>query len=335
MNWTQALCIIFALINFSCQSTALTSAKLYLQQDRPEEAKAQLVKVLSQEPENVEAHFLLGKIYGAEGAYEKMVEAFGFAAESSDAFTEDIEQVRTFYWGREYNTGIRHAQAETLDLDKALEGFANATIVDPARLDGWKNLAYIYYQLERSEDAITTYEHIRENWPEDPNSLYSLGVLYLNKESYEAAVFALSTLTAIDPNHFSGHVNLAIAQVNLEDFSAAEGSYKKAIAIDPQAADAPYNLGNLYRQQQNYAAALQAFNKAIELAPDDNDTLYNLAITHIALEDLDAALPLLEQLSKRRPNKASVWSELGRIYAIKGQTDKSKEAYEREKMLSP
>ena len=40
MNWTQALCIIFALINFSCQSTALTSAKLYLQQGKPEEAKA-------------------------------------------------------------------------------------------------------------------------------------------------------------------------------------------------------------------------------------------------------------------------------------------------------
>ena len=183
MNWTQALCIIFAVINFSCQSTALTSAKLYLQQDKPEEAKAQLVEVLSQEPENVEAHFLMGKIYGAEGAYGKMVEAFGFAAKSSDAFTEDIEQICTFYWVREYNFGVSHTQAETLDLDKALEGFANATIVDSARLDGWKNLAYIYCQLERPEDAITTYEHIRENWPEDPNSLYSLGVLYLNKES--------------------------------------------------------------------------------------------------------------------------------------------------------
>ena len=335
MNWTQALCIIFALINLSCQSAALTSAKIYLQQDKPEEAKAQLVEVLSQETENVEAQFLMGKIYGAEGAYEKMVEAFGFAAKSSNVFTEDIEQIRTFYWVREYNIGVSHAQAETLDLDKALEGFANATSVDSARLDGWKNLAYIYYQLERPEDAIKAYEHIRENWPEDPNSLYSLGVLYLNKESYEAAVSVLSTLTAIDPNHFSGHVNLAIAQVNREDFSAAEASYKKAIAIDPQAADAPYNLGNLYWQQQDYAAALQAYNKAMELAPDDDDTLYNLAITYIALEDLDAALPLLEQLSKRRPDKASVWSELGRIYAIKGQTAKSREAYEREEMLSP
>ena len=336
MNWTHALYIIFAFIHFSCQSSSLTSAKLYLQQDKPQEAKAQLLETLTQEAENVEAHFLLGKIYGEEGAYKKMVDAFGFATKSNTTnFMEDIEQIREFYWVREYNTGIRHAQPDTLNLDKALHGFANATIIDPTRLDAWKNLAYIYYQLERPDDALMTYEYIKDHWPKDPNSLYSLGVLYLNKEEYEAAVSTLNALTTIAPNHFSGHINLAIAQVNLKDFSKAENSYKKAIAIDPNAANAQYNLGNLYWQQQNYAAALQAYNNAIELAPDDNDTLYNLAITHIALEDLEAALPLLERLSQRTPNKASVWSELGRIYAIQGQIDKSKAAYEREQMLLP
>ena len=94
-----------------------------------------------------------------------------------------------------------------------------------------------------------------------------------------------------------------------------------------------YNLGNLYWQQQKYSAASEAYEETIRLNPEDGDALYNLAITYLALEDMDRSLPLLEQLAKKMPNNASVWRELGRIYAHKGMLDKSKEAYAREEQL--
>jgi tetratricopeptide (TPR) repeat protein len=93
-------------------------------------------------------------------------------------------------------------------------------------------------------------------------------------------------------------------------------------------------LGYLYWKQKNYAQALQAYARAVELAPDDDDALYNLAITHLELEDLDAAQPLLERLAERKPDNASVWRELGRIYAVKGEVEKSKNAFGREETLS-
>jgi tetratricopeptide (TPR) repeat protein len=195
-------------------------------------------------------------------------------------------------------------------------------------------LAYVYYQSDQTEEAIATYRHITDQASDDVDSFYSLGVLLLNENRYVEAVDVLNQLTEIDENHLEGHINLAVAQVNTDDLQGAEQSYKQAIAIAPDAANPRYNLGNLYWQQERYEEALAAYAKSVELDPSDNDALYNLAITHIALNDADSALPLFEQLSVRMPNNASVWRELGRMYAINGQIEQSKEAYAREQALT-
>jgi len=334
MKYAPLLWALCTALTLGCQSSTLTAAKLYLKQDQPEKAKDQLIAALEIEPQNAEAHFLLGKIYGAEGDYEGMVRSFVRSVELGPKFEVEIEQTRHNYWAREYNSGVSYAQGDVPDFDKALRGFKNATAIDGERFEAWRNLAYVYYQMERAEDAIKTYEHITAHASDDANSLYSLGVLYLNEKRYEDAVSVLGALVEVDPNHVEGYINRAVAQVNLEDYAGAEESYKKAIAINPGAANPYYNLGNLYWQQKEYAKALEGYAKAVELDPVDNDALYNLAITHLALEDMDSALPLLEQLSKRMPDNAAVWRELGRIYAIKGQIEESKNAYDREQMLS-
>ena len=334
MRYVHLVCILCAALTLGCQSSTLTAAKLYLKQDQPEKAKDQLISALEIEPQNAEAHFLLGKIYGAEGDYEGMVRLFARSVDLGPKFEVEIEQTQHNYWAREYNSGVSYAQGDVPNFDKALRGFKNATLIDAERLEAWRNLAYVYYQMERVEGAIAAYEHIIAHAPDDANSLYSLGVLYLNEQRDEDAIVVLGSLVEVDPDHVEGHINRAVAQVNLEDFSGAEESYKKAIALNPQAANPHYNLGNLYWQQKEYAKALGAYAKAVELDPADDDALYNLAITHLALEDMDSALPLLEQLSKRMPHNAAVWRELGRIYAVKGQIEKSKNAYDREQVLT-
>lgn len=334
MKYASILWALCTALTLGCQSSTLTAAKLYLKQDQPEKAKDQLIAALEVEPQNVEAHFLLGKIYGAEGQYGEMVKSFARSLELGPKFEVEIEQTSHNYWAREYNSGVSYAQGDVPDFDKALRGFKNATLIDAERLEAWRNLAYVYYQMERVEDAIATYQHITTHALDDANSFYSLGVLYLNERRFEDAATVLGSLVEIDPQHVEGHINRAVAQVNLEDFSGAEESYKQAIAIDPESANPYYNLGNLYWQQKDYTKALAGYAKAVELDPADDDALYNLAITHLALEDMDSALPLLEKLAARMPDNAAVWRELGRIYAVKGQIEKSKDAYDREKVLS-
>ena len=332
MHFLHLLLAALFVVSVACQSSTMTAAKLYLKQDEPLKAKEQLLLTIETEPENAEAHFLLGKLYGAEGAYEEMVAQFEVA--SGSPFQAEIDVLRQNYWARAYNEGVALAQGDSIDLDRSVAAFVRATRIDANRLEAWRNLAYVYYQSEKIEDAISTYRHITEQASDDIDSFYSLGVLLLNEARHDEAVDVLNRLTEIDENHLEGHINLAVAQVNTNDFEGAEQSYKQAIVIAPEAANPRYNLGNLYWQQERYEEALAAYAKSVELDPSDNDALYNLAITHIALDDADSALPLFEELSTRMPNNASVWRELGRMYAINGQIKQSEEAYAREQALT-
>ena len=332
MHFLHLLLAPLFVVSVACQSSTMTAAKLYLKQDEPLKAKEQLLLTIETESGNAEAYFLLGKLYGAEGAYEEMVAHF--EAASGSPFQAEIDVLRQNYWARAYNEGIAFAQGDSIDLDRSGAAFVRATRIDANRLEAWRNLAYVYYQSEKTEDAIATYRHITEQAVDDIDSFYSLGVLLLNEARHDEAVDVLNRLTEIDENHLEGHINLAVAQVNINDFEGAEQSYKQAIVIAPDAANPRYNLGNLYWQQERYEEALAAYAKSVELDPIDNDALYNLAITYIALDDADSALPLFEQLSIRMPNNASVWRELGRMYAINGQIKQSEEAYAREQVLT-
>ena len=333
MQYTQLLSLALIPLALGCQSSALTAAKLYLQKEEPQKAKDQLVLALETEPQNAEAHFLLGKIYSGEGDYAAMDASFARTADLSVKFREEINQIRDFYWAREYNAGVTIAQGEEVDLDRALTRFKSATLIRPQRLEAWRNLAYVYYQLNQEDRAITAYQRVVLSDSIDVNSLYSLGVLYIKGDRYQEAERVLAKLSKIAPDHYDGHINLAVAQVRLENFERAEENYQKAIASDPTRYSAHYNLGNLYWQQQKYTAARDSYEQTLSLAPEDDDTLYNLAITHLALEDIEAAMPLLIQLSERMPDNASIWRELGWIYAHKGMLEESKAAYAKEEAL--
>jgi tetratricopeptide (TPR) repeat protein len=318
-----------------CQGAALTSAKLYLQEGENQKAGQKLEQALLQEPQNPEIHFLLGKVAALDGDYETMNSAFEKARGLSPEFNQEIDQLRHNYWATEYNEGVALATSEKADLAVAGHFFRRAITVDPEPLESWRNLAYVLYHLDSLEVAIQAYEHIVARSPADSTALANLGALYLGQERYQEAVQTLRQLLEVNPTHLNAHINLGVAFEHLEQLAEAEKAYRQAILLDPQLATGHYNLGTLYWNRKDYEKAIAAYKTAVELSPEDNNALYSLAVSHLSIEDWDGALPLLEELAERMPDNPLVWNELGRIYAIKGQLEKSKQAYEETKHLRP
>ena len=312
-----------------CQSSTMTAAKLYIQQEEPQKAKEQLVLVLQNEPDNAEAHWLMGKLLGAEGRYGEMVAHLTSSAELSSKFQTEIEQTRRYYWVREYNAGVGHAQGESPNYELARHSFHNATLIDEGALDAWRNLAYVYYQTDSTAAAIATYQKIALADPEDASAFFNLGSLYLKKERLNEAIRALSQGVKIDPENLNGRTQLAQAQAQAEDYEGAEANYRAIIEQAPDDFRPYFNLGNLYWEQEKYTAAKREYEQVLVLEPDDGDALYNLAMVHLAAEDMDGALPLLEQLAEQMPDNALVWMHLGTIYAHKDLVEESEAAFER------
>ena len=346
------LAVLVVAVGLGCQSSAMTAAKLYIKQEQSQKAQEQLALVLQTEPENSEAHLLMGKLLGEEGRYGEMAEHLAHA-ESDPKFQAEAEQTRRHFWAREYNAGVLHAQGEAPNYAMARHSFHNATLIDESALDAWRNLAYVYYQTDSTDAAIATYQKIAAADPEDESAFFSLGSLYLDEAS------RVLSEEVNDPENLNGLTNLAQAEDYL---GKAIGALSQVVKINPEnlngqanLAIAQFNLGNLYWQwaqkiqetesttataasdtlsaaseiQEKYTAAKRAYEQVLQLKPDDEDALYNLAMVHLATEDMDGALPLLEQISEQMPCHALVWLHLGTVYAHKELLEKSEAAFAR------
>ena len=332
--WTTHT-LFLLLFSVGCQNAALTSAKLYLQEDEIEKAEQQLEKALREEPQNPEVHFLLGRIAASRKSYTAMDSAFAASAGLSPRFHRQIEQLRRQHWAGEHNTGTGFIASPSPNLEAARRAFANAIIIDPQPLESWRNIAYVYYRLDSLDNAIEIYTRIIAAAPADTSSLAGLGRIYLEQRRYQEAVQPLTRFLQLVPDDVKNRTNLGITYEHLGRYDEAEESYDEVLRLAPRSALVHYNLGNIYWQRMDYHAAKRAYERALALNPDDLDARYNLAVTYLELEELDRALSLLQNLSARMPDNPDVWRELGRLYALKGMVEKSRRAFSRAEALSP
>ena len=320
---------LFAL---GCQSSALASGKLYMKQQKYDQAREQLELAVQVEPANPDAHYALGRICGLQGDYVELAEAFDRVQELSSEYDSQITEARLHYWSKIYNDGVRAAQGRGADLATARKHFDTAIRVLPDSLKSWRNRAAMDYQLGDIDGALAGYEHILEIAPEDTATARVMGVIHLNKKQYDEAVASFEHVLQYGEHH-GVLVNLASAQTEQQLTEAAVATLQRALDLDAACFTCHYNLGNLYWSKDAHSEARESFLLALALRPSDIDARYNLAITHLALEDLDAALPLLESLSTDTPENGVVWRELGRIYALSARIADSEAAYARAEEL--
>lgn len=314
-----------------CQSS-LTAGKLYIQQEQYDKARAQLELAVAEKPGNAEGFYHLGRVCGLLGDYPAMADAFDRAQELEDKFDEQIAAERRRYGARIYNEGVAAASGEAPDLEAARGHFALAVRVLPAELMAWRNLAVVDYQLGDLDGAVSGFEHVVSEAPDDTSTYRMLGTLYLSRQSYDEAARCFEEVLK-HGEHQGALVHLAMVHMDQDRPAEAGELLQRAVAADPDCFDCHFTLGNLHWAGEEFAVAREHFERAVALDDGNADARFNLAVTYLALEELDLALPLLERLSVELPENAAVWRELGRIYALRSRIQESEAAYERAEAL--
>lgn len=290
---------------WGCQTSALASGKLYLKQQKFDEAREQLELAAKAEPENAEALFYLGRICGVQGDYVELAEAFDRAQRLSPEFDAKIAAERLHYWSRIYNNGVRAGVGRGADLVTSRRHFDTAVRVLPKRLEAWRNRAAVDYELGDVETALSGLGHVLQQAPQDTATARTMGVIYLSQQRYDEARSSFEYVLARGEQR-GALINLASTLLQLRQKDKAQAALQRALVLDPDCFTCHYNLGNLFWSSADHGQARDSFARAVDLRPSDFDARYNLAVTLLALDDLDAALPLLEGLSVER--RATAWS---------------------------
>ncbi len=354
------LVLAAATMFMGCQPKEVTSAKVYIQQNDWDKALEQLQKAVELYPENPEAWYLLGEAYGEKGKFAEMIEAFEKSIAVDPKFEPQIKQTREKFWVKSYNAGVNGFNKQ--DMDVAMKGFKEATILMPDRADAYRNLAVAYANKDMIDEAIATLKKAIEIDPEDVGTMVNLGTIYYQAGKFEEAIDVFNKALEKDPSNGQAIKVLAFAYDQIGQSEKALEAYDKALQQDPDNIDLIFNYGRLFYNKEDYANAIKWFEKVLEQNPDDYQAALSVGDAYLRIadeyrnkaNDLDSnngnikeieslrkqakdnylkAIPMLERAAELNPDESSIWHNLGVAYINAGQPEKGKEAFDKAEAL--
>jgi tetratricopeptide (TPR) repeat protein len=306
-------------------SEFLTSAlaELYVKTGRIADAVKEAQDILKRDPNNLEAHKLLGRIYlrslgempGGSGSDNMLKLAIDQYEQITKLDPDSVDD--HLLLGRLYRLNN--------DLSKAEGELKTAIKLDASSEEAVTTLAMLYTDEGDTAHALKVLSSI----PDSARSakLYAaLGAAYEQRKDYKSAIDAFRRAVVLDRDNLDAIRGLAENLLNDGQLEAALEQYKVIADSNPEDAQTYVRMAEIYRRQAQYDLALENLKRADTLVPDTMDVPYSMAAVYQAQGRYDDAIKLLQDLLKRtekseigssqsdRNNRAIFIERLGMVY---------------------
>jgi tetratricopeptide (TPR) repeat protein len=312
-------------------------AELYLRTGRVRDAVLAAQDILKTEPDNLDAHKLLGRVYLQSlgnvqngGPSEKVLQlAIAEYTKIVQLQSNDIES--RLLLGQLYT--LAH------DTPHAEEQFKAAQRIDPSSEDVVLNLARLYSDSGDMTHAIQVLSAV----PADDRTAkmdYALGMSYDQLKQNKNAIDAYGKAFDMEPDNLDAERGLAQALLNDNQLSPALKHFEAISTADPQDAQTYVRIAEIERRQGHYEQALTTLKKAKALASDSVELGYNEALTDDSLGHYDDAVQTLQSLVKQsthpdgqysdgeKNNRSIFLDRLANVYKEQQKTDLAVQTYQ-------
>lgn len=258
---------------------------IYSEMGQTDKASEAYTKALSIDPENPEAHFLIGKAK--------------FDREQFDASLVDFKEAEKYFTSRHARTsgmifqnlpaidkGIASEimrlwgdkrEEELDDLVKVRLGFdgglnAQRRMIEQlyktteglARTHYYIGMAY--YNTKKDSLALEHLIKSVELKDDDIDALFFAGEIYVKMRKYDEATRLFQRITEINPNDAYAWFYLGVNYMQKKEYQKAADIYEnRVLALEPKNIDAMTNLAYVYREMGNTKKALEWLTKAEKL----------------------------------------------------------------------
>lgn len=329
MIWVVGLLLLTIL---GCDSTDMTSAKVYLQQKNYEKAEEMLLAATDKEPMNSEPSYLLAtEIYSRTKDWGKVSEFLTKSASIDVKFADKIKLAREKYWvdnfnygAKGYNALIKGEAKDEAELYTSTEkAFLDCILLNPEKPEAYSTLAQVYLFKEEFEKGKEYMVLSVDKNPKDITSLVNLGLVYFREKDYDNALVFMKRALEVDPSNLNAIKQIAFVYDARGEKEKAAAAYLNAIEMDPNSTDLHYNLGVLYFQQEKWQDAADEFIKVAEINPTEVDGLFNAGLAFGRLKNFKDAEKYLVLAYELTPESLDVVHELKMtLYQLYGTNDK-------------
>ena len=278
--------------------------------------------VLQSTPDRADVHSNLGAAYVALGRFD-------------DGMREYREALRLDPNNPTYHFNLGLALYKGSRHEDAVPEFQRALVLDPSNRNALLLEADSQLQLAHDADVIRLLSPRQQDFPTDLAFAYLLGMAlvrsgdteqgqvlidrifksgesaeghllmgmaYLNKLDFKAALPELARAVELNPQLPSVHTLYARALLGNADQEAATRQYAMALELNPNDFEANLQMGNIRQREQRLDDALTYLTRAAAIRPDDLSVRHATASALLGKGDTERAKDLLESVVKSQPD---------------------------------
>jgi len=317
-------------------------ADLYFRTGRFHDAEATVRVLLKTNPDNVDAHKLLGRIY-----LRQLGESGGGVSSSSpsgNVLDRAIGEFETIVSLTPKSVEDRMVLGQLYTVkhepEKAEEQFKAAQAIEPDSEDVVLNLARLYAESSNLAGAAKVIEAVPVT-DRSAKMEAALGATYEQLKQPKEAIAAYKRATDLEPGDMRTMNALAQALLNDNQLDEALQEYKQISDADPEDATALVHICEIQRRQGKYEDALATVKKAVQKDPNSLEAGYNLGLLLDVLGRYDDAVTTFQKMvdltshangaytTEEKNNRGIFLERLGSVYHELDQTPEAIATYQK------
>jgi len=273
------------ILNSNDVSQYILEGAIHAKMGNSEEANEAYKKALSNDPENPEAYYLIGKAIFEKRMYDSSIVYFYDANKRFDNKiakiekiifqnvpepTKELKQEIIKLWSEKKNDeldqlikvklvfdgGITAQQRNIETYFKTTDGLAQSYY--------WLGMAY--YKLNKDNLALTNFNKTLELIPSDLNALFFTGEVLIKLEKYPEAIGYFEKVVQLKPDDRDAWWYLGALSLRMKDYKKAIDIYENnVLRLDPKFVEALQNLASAYQALGNTKKATEIMAKVEQL----------------------------------------------------------------------
>ncbi len=350
-------------------------AALFVQQNSPELAEAQLETAIKVRPRYFRAYYNLGLVCQymdradrAEAAFQQALKLnkshfwSHFALAEIHAGRNEIEQA-----AERYRLALPHAKntvsvhLRMAELFCQVKNYAEAdaclraAIKTRSSAETYYNLGWTLVMQNRDPaEAVDLFRLAERGRPNFKEAMFNLalalawqgsGAAAVNKmtqyvktyvkKDVEETIEHLNLLLQVNPGNLQVHLSVASLYLQANQAPQAIDTLNEALNIDAYCEEALVQLADTYQMMGRHKEAIRTYRKLIKVAPEEISGYLGLSRAYCAIENFTAAGPALEKALELDPNNAELHYQYATLLAQEGELETAYSHYKKVAALNP
>lgn len=114
-----------------------------------------------------------------------------------------------------------------------------------------KNIAYIYVEQGKNDQALEAFAEARRRYPNDATLVMQEAMIYLQLDDKNKFKELMQEAIKLDPKNADLHYNVGVINMEQKNLDEARKAFQEALSIRPDYADAALNISSSYINEGN------------------------------------------------------------------------------------